>query len=330
MEKNTKNISIPVFSYGISILLIYPFLKWLIQYFKLPFYYLFFLSILSGFLVKNILSSINEKYSFTEKILKNIYFLYYLLFFLKIENFIREKKNAFFFGMFASILLILLYIGLYNKISFKFTGLYSLYYSILIYIKLRNSVVNHTVFQLPENQILKWYDFLQFYSIQEKTQSVEKNTKKTLYFLDIQKNHEFKNITSVYSTHPNGNFLNFFLTFFHIVKKIKFYAIKFFFGFVVTLSSYISYSHFVSTIDGLNGIRPRVVRKIESLKDLTQHSIHCTESKLHLSNESNFVVVENALKKFRLDVLEKLNTNFFFLEKLSEKITNLPLTYFFF
>jgi len=45
MEKNIDLNGFSVFSYGISILLIYPFLKLVLHFYNFPVYYLFFISI---------------------------------------------------------------------------------------------------------------------------------------------------------------------------------------------------------------------------------------------------------------------------------------------
>lgn len=119
MEKNIGLNGFSVFSYGISILLVYPSLKLVLHFYNFSVYYLFFISIPSVLVVNNILLHINEKYNFIVQILKSKFFLYYLLFFLKMENIARNKNNAFLFGVVFSISLIVFYIGLKYEISFK-------------------------------------------------------------------------------------------------------------------------------------------------------------------------------------------------------------------
>lgn len=325
MEKNINLTSFTAFSYVISILLVYPFLKLLIHYYTLPTYYLFFMSIPSGFLVNKALLYINENYSFTNKILKSKFFSYYLLFSLKIENSVRKKESAFFFGILFSVLLIIFCIGLYNEISFKYIWLYSSYYNILIYIKVRNSLLNNEVLQLQENNYLKWHNFLDFYEIKKSRKSKKE---KLFYFLDIDTNHEFKNITPLFILSNNPSVYGSFFQFVDIIKKMRFYVIKFLFGFFSTMLSYISYSHFISSIDGLNGIRSILLRKIHGLSDVIQSGINHAQSTSDLQQKNDSITVQNAVKQFKLDHIEELNNRLSVLEKLNEKISSLSLIYF--
>lgn len=207
MEKNINLNGFSVFSYGISILLIYPFLKLFFHFYNFPVYYLFFISIPSGFVVNTFLLYINGQYNFIIQILKSKFFLYFLLFFLKMENIVRNKNNAFLFKVLFSILLIIFYIRLKYEISLKFVRWYIFYYSLLIYIKVRNSLINNEVLQLKNNDYLQWKDYLNYHEIGKckKANTVfiffkqEINKKKNLLdFLDLNKNHEFKNITLIF------------------------------------------------------------------------------------------------------------------------------------
>ena len=197
MEQNLNSLRFVPFSYIISILLIYPFLKSIAYHYNFPFYYLFFISIPSGLLVNTILVYIDRKYNFVDplagarpcKVLKSNFFYLYLLFSLQIENILRKKNNAFFFGFMFRVLLILLYIGLKNTISFKFVWLYTLYYYILVYIKVRSSLVNNEILGLNKTDYIKIQDFLNFYKIKKS------NKEKFYNFIDFNKNYEFKNIT---------------------------------------------------------------------------------------------------------------------------------------
>lgn len=323
MEKNIGLNGFSVFSYGISILLVYPFLKLVLHFYNFSVYYLFFISIPSVLVVNNTLLHINEKYNFIVQILKSKFFLYYLLFFLKMENIARNKNNAFLFGVVFSISLIVFYIGLKYEISFKLIWWYIFYYSLLIYIKVRNSLINNEILQVKNNDYLQWKDFLNYYEI--KICKKLNTFFSLLSFLHINKNHEFKNITPIFILNDKTHFFYHFL---ENIKKLRFYVIKFVIGFFSTMVSYFSYSNFVYSIDGFRGTRSRVLHKIESLRNIIQHEIQRSQSVSDIDQENYSITVQNAVKQFRLNRIEKLNDKVFFLEKLSEKIQNLSLIYF--
>lgn len=104
--------------------------------------------------------------------------------------------------------------------------------------------------------------------------------------------------------------------------------IKFVIGFLSTIFSYFSYSNFVYSIDSFTGTRSRVLDKIESLRNVIQLQIQRSQSVSDIKKENYSITAKNAVKQFRLNRTEKLNDQLFFLEKLSEKIQNLPLIYF--
>lgn len=144
-------------------------------------------------------------------------------------------------------------------------------------------------------------------------------------FLHINKNHEFKNIIPIFILNDKTHF---FLHFLENIKKLRFYVIKFVIGFFSTMFSYFSYSNFVYSIDGFTGTRSKVLHKIEFLRNIIQHQIQRSQSVSDIEQENYSITVKNAVKQSRLNRIEKLNDQLFFLEKLSEKIQNLPLIYF--
>ena len=311
-----KSINLTVFSYVLSILLISPFLKSLIHFYNFPWYSLFFISVPAAFIINNFLSFIDDKTDFMRQIIKSHFFFVYLLFFLKIENNVREKKNALLFGALFSILLLIFYKALIDNISFKFFQFfyfYGLYYSVLVYIKIRNTLINNKALDLPESHYLKWHDFLNFYDIK---QPKIQNLKNFLY-----KNHEFTNITPFYTHNP-------FFELFDNIKKLRFYVMKFVFAFLSTLSSYVSYSKFVSSVDGFDGIRSVILTEIRTCRNLNKNTISIIKSSGDISEEDDSIVVQNAIKKWRLDRIAKLNDELLTLQKLNEKIKDLPLIYF--
>lgn len=300
-----RNLNLTPFSYVVSILLIYPFLRFIIHLYKLPWYSLFFISVPAVFIVNNFLSYIDEKTDFMHQAIKSHFFLLYLLFLLKIENNLREKRNALFFGAFLSILLIIFYKALSADFSFKsfqffyFYGLYYsvlvLYYSVLVFFKIRNTLINNKVLNLPQSHHLKWHDFLNFYNI--KKPQIQ-NMEHILY-----KNHEFTNITPFYMHNP-------FFEFFDNIKKLRSYAMKFVFAFISILFSYISYSKFVSSVDGFDGVRTLILEEMERCSNLHKSRIHRIESSDDVSQERSVLVqdiINDAINKWRLHRIAKLN-----------------------
>jgi hypothetical protein len=84
--KNNKNTNIFVFSYILSILLINPVIRKLINYYDFSFFFILVLYMISGLMVNQVLTYINLKFDFVEKVIKNTFFQYWLFFSLRIEN----------------------------------------------------------------------------------------------------------------------------------------------------------------------------------------------------------------------------------------------------
>jgi hypothetical protein len=126
--------------------------------------------------------------------------------------------------------------------------------------------------------------------------------KKLVDFLDINKNHEFKNITPVFH-------------FFANIKKLCLHVIKVLVGFFSTVFLYFSYSNFVYSIDGFLGTREKVLHQVEFLRNSIQNQIQKAQCISDIEQESFFLI----LKQHKLDRIQKLNDRLFFLEKLSEK-----------
>lgn len=140
----------------------------------------------------------------------------------------------------------------------------------------------------------------------------------------LYRNYEFANITPFYTHNP------FFELFDHI-KKLRCYAMKFVFAFLFTLWFYVSYSTFVSSVDGFDGIRTVVLKEIQLCSNPHKSMIDHIESSGDESQAHSILVrdvINDAVNKWRLDHIAKLNDELLTLQKLNDKIKDLPLIYF--
>lgn len=210
--KKTINttINLVVFTYLFSILLVYPWLRNFIKYYEISFFLSIFLSILSSIIISKFMFILNSKYNLALKILNTSFFQYYLFYSLTIENFIRKKNIL--FAFISSIVIIVVLTSLFYSISFPFFSFtilwYFLYYYIMIFIKIRSTLINHEILKKNENIGLKWHDFTFFYKIHN----------------FIKKNYNFSNILPFYTVHPllelkqkSGEILKAFLQYIFIV-----------------------------------------------------------------------------------------------------------------
>lgn len=103
------------------------------------------------------------------------------------------------------------------------------------------------------------------------------------------------------------------------------------FALLSILRSYTSYLQFVSSVDGFDGIRSVILEEIQTCSNLNRSSIDCIESSGDVNQEHNILLrdsINDAVNKWRLDRITKLNDELLTLQKLNEKIKDLPLIYF--
>ena len=152
MKKN-NTISLVVFSYLISVLLIFPFFKQLINYYEISIFLSIFVYSLTALLLNSILYFLNVKYTVFKKILNISFFQYYFILMMTLENLIR--KNAFLFGIILSASC-----GAFFHLIFTSEFIYSqfwvpIYYFFMVYIKVRLSLINHKLLSLDVKSFLK-------------------------------------------------------------------------------------------------------------------------------------------------------------------------------
>lgn len=97
-----------------------------------------------------------------------------------------------FLGALFNLLLVLLYNELLNTLSFTSVLLYTTYYFVIIFVKIRNALLTQDMINTLGQKTFSWFDFLNYYKIIPTSTNSHFGI---LKFLDINTNHEFKNIT---------------------------------------------------------------------------------------------------------------------------------------
>ena len=116
-----------------------------------------------------------------KKILQATFCQYFIFYGLYIENFIR--KNAFVFGIIVFFCLDFILTENLEGLKFNRLWIWIFYYILMCYIKIRVSLVNHTILNKKNENFISWEDFIVYYNIKNK----------------IKKNYSFKHITALYN-----------------------------------------------------------------------------------------------------------------------------------
>jgi len=180
MDYKSKKKTTILFSYLFSILIISPCIRSLTVYYNLSILFSALLSIIGVYFISEILELLDLNYNFVRKFLQNTFCQQYIFSFLYIENFIR--KNTFFVGVAFFFCLDFILHESMQKLSFNRLWVLAFYYILIIYIKIRTSLVNHEVLGKKNEDFLSWKDFICFYKIKDK----------------IKKNYNFTHITPFY------------------------------------------------------------------------------------------------------------------------------------
>jgi hypothetical protein len=98
-----------------------------------------------------------------------------------------------------------------------------------------------------------------------------------------------------------------------------------------TLWCYVSYLQLVSSVDSFCGIRTVILEEIKTCSNLRKSIIDHIQSSGDASQAHSILVrdlINDAVNKWRLDHIVKLNDELLTLQKLNDKIKDLPLIYF--